>query len=124
MGRKYALSDAGQNAIIQDNCTCPRCDAPKPFLYKNNGSKGQLLCKICDARLPPDESRFSPVKLRCPHCGHTLVPKKERKHFIIHKCVNTKCPYYLYNLKKVDKKDLREDYGKTNKCLLPEIQQT
>ena len=28
---------------IQDSCTCPRCDAPKHFLYKNNGSKGQLL---------------------------------------------------------------------------------
>ena len=35
---------------IPDDCSCPRCDAPKPFLYKNNGSKGQLLCKICDTR--------------------------------------------------------------------------
>lgn len=43
---------------------------------------------------------------------HTLVPKKSRKHFIIHKCVNPKCPYYLKNLKKVDKADLKEDYGK------------
>lgn len=52
------------------------------------------------------------MKLRCPHCGHTLVPKKDRKHFIVHKCVNAKCPYYLHNLKKVDKKDLEEAYGK------------
>ncbi len=52
------------------------------------------------------------MKLRCPHCGNTLVPKKERKHFIIHKCINPKCPYYLYNLKKVDQEDLRQDYGK------------
>ena len=43
---------------------------------------------------------------------HTLVPKKSRKHFIVHKCVNPKCPYYLKNLKKVDKDDLKEDYGK------------
>ena len=85
---------------IPDDCTCPRCNAPKPFLYKNNGSKGQLLCKVCDARFSPDESRFSSVKLRCPHCGNTLVPKKDRKHFIVHKCVNPKCPYYLHNLKK------------------------
>ena len=34
------------------------------------------------------------------------------RHFIIHKCVNPKCPYYLHNLKKVDKEDLEEDYGK------------
>ena len=79
---------------FDDSCTCPRCDAPKPFLYKNNGSKGQLLCKICDARFSPDESRFSSVKLRCPHCGNTLVPKKDRKHFIVHKCINLKCPYF------------------------------
>ena len=58
---------------IPDDCTCPRCNAPKPFLYKNNGSKGQLLCKVCDARFSPDASRFSSVKLRCPHCGNTLV---------------------------------------------------
>ena len=52
------------------------------------------------------------MKLRCPHCGNTLVPKKDRKHFIVHKCVNPKCPYYIHNLKKVDKEDLKEDYGK------------
>ena len=38
--------------------------------------------------------------------------KKDRKHFVVHKCVNPKCPYYLHNLNKVDKKDLKEDYGK------------
>ena len=53
-----------------------------------------------------------PLNLRCPHCGNALVPKKDRKHFIIHKCVNPKCPYYLHNLKKVDKEDLKENYGK------------
>lgn len=52
------------------------------------------------------------MKLRCPHFANTLVPKKDRKHFIIHKCVNPKCLYYLNSLKKVDKKDLKEDYGK------------
>ena len=36
-----------------------------------------------------------------------LAHKKDRKHFVVHKC-----PYYLHNLKKVDKKDLAEDYGK------------
>ena len=60
----------------------------------------------------PTESRTSSVKLRCLHCGNTLVPKKDRKHFIVHKCVNPKCPYYLHNFKKVDNADLKEDYGK------------
>ena len=73
-GKKIRPISRRSECDIPDSCTCPRCDAPKPFLYKNNGSKGQLLCKICDARFSPDESRFSAVKLRCPHCGNTLVP--------------------------------------------------
>ncbi len=97
---------------ISDDCKCPRCNAPKPFLYKNNGSKGQILCKICQNRFSSDEKRHSSLNLRCPHCSHSLVPKKDRKHFIVHKCVNPKCPFYLRNLKKVDKQDLDEDYGK------------
>ena len=97
---------------ISDDCKCPRCNAPKPYLYKNNGSKGQILCKVCQNRFSPEENRCTKLKLRCPHCTHTLVPKKDRKHFVVHKCVNPKCPYYLHNLKKVDKNDLKENHGK------------
>ena len=98
---------------ISDDCKCPRCNAPKLYLYKNNGSNGQILCKVCSTTFSPVESRFTKtMALRCPHCLNTLVHKKDRKHFILHKCVNPKCPYYLHNLKKVEKKDLNEDFGK------------
>ena len=98
---------------ISDDCRCPSCNAPKPYLYRNNGKGGQIKCKVCDAKFSPDENRFSKqFTLRCPHCGKALVQKKERKHFILHKCVNPKCPYYLHNLRKVERKDLKEDYGK------------
>jgi len=98
---------------IPEDCFCPCCGAPMPYLYKNNGSKGQILCKICDTCFAPGENRFDKThKLKCPYCNHSLVPKKNRKFFRVHKCVNLKCPYYLNNLKKVDKIDLAEDYGK------------
>lgn len=97
---------------IPDDCKCPRCNAPKPYIYKNNGSAGQFICKICQTTFQPNNRYNQPFKLRCPYCSHSLVSKKNRKHFIIHKCVNHKCPYYLENLKKVDKLDLAEDYGK------------
>ena len=98
---------------IPENCSCPRCKAPSIYLYKNNGSKGQLLCKVCDARFSPDNNnRFSSLNLRCPYCGLSLLQKKERKHFVIHKCVNPQCAYYLGNLKKVDPADLNEDFGR------------
>ena len=44
---------------IPEDCSCPRCDAPMPYLYRNNGSKGQILCKVCGARFSPRDSRFS-----------------------------------------------------------------
>ena len=98
---------------IPQDCSCPSCGAPQPYLYRNNGKAGQLKCKVCNTNFSPDENRFAKqFTLRCPHCGKALVAKKERKHFILHKCVNPKCPYYLHNLKKVDKADLNEDYGK------------
>lgn len=111
-GKKIRPVNRRSECDIPVDCSCPRCDAPMPYLYRNNGSKGQILCKVCGARFSPGDSRFSSMKLRCPHCGNALVPKKERKHFILHKCVNPKCPYYLRNLKKVDADDLKEDYGR------------
>ena len=98
---------------IPDDCTCPRCNAPRPYLYKNNGSKGQVLCKVCSTAFSSEENRFAkPFTLRCPYCSHAPVRKKERKQSAVHKCVNTHCPYYLHNLQKVDKEDLAQDYGK------------
>lgn len=111
-GKKIRPISRRSDCDIPKDCSYPRYDAPMPFLYKNNGSKKQLLCKIFSATFLPDEGRFSAAKLQCPHCGRALTPKKERKHFIVHKCVNPECPYYLNNLKKFDKTDLAEKYGK------------
>ena len=100
--------------IPDDHC-CPICEAPVQYLSWNDGQKkSQIRCKVClNLYAPSEDNRFSKThKLHCPHCSWILVPKKDRKHFIVHKCVNPKCPYYLNNLKRVDKDDLQEDYGK------------
>ena len=44
-----------------------------------------------------------PEKTKCPKCGATLTEQKQRKHFRIHKCNNSKCSYYQKNLKKLPK---------------------
>ena len=81
---------------------------PNP-IFITYGSKGQLLCKVCSTTFSPSENRFAkPFSLKCPHCNHSLQRKKDRKHFVIHKCVNPKCSYYLHNLKKVDKEELKD----------------
>jgi len=112
-GKKIRPVTRRSDSDIPQDCSCPRCQAPSIYLYRNNGSRGQMLCKVCDTRFSPEDNRFSKtVTLKCPHCGHALSRIKDRKHFVIHKCINPKCPYYLHNLKKVDKKDLAEDNGK------------
>ena len=97
---------------IPEDIVCPVCGAPHHFIYDNNGGNGQYQCKVCGQTFTSGESATTPVKLMCPHCGHALVPKKDRKFFRIHKCVNPKCSHYLHQLSKVDPKDLSENYGK------------
>lgn len=113
-GKKIKPINRRSNSDISEDCSCLRCGAPHIFLYKNNGSKGQLMCKVCDSKFATEENRFSKTaSLRCPHCSHSLVPKKNRKHFIVHKCINPNCSYYLHNLKKVKKEHLQKDDGKS-----------
>lgn len=88
---------------IPEDTTCPLCGAPHQYIYDNNGGKGQFQCKICSKTFVTGEQVTSPMRLVCPYCGHSLTPKKDRKHFIIHKCINVKCSYYRNNLKKLPK---------------------
>ena len=97
---------------IPEDTVCPLCGAPHQYIYDNNGGNGQYQCKVCGQTFCSGEIVTTPFRLTCPHCTHTLAAKKDRKFFRIHKCVNPKCPYYLHNLSKVDKEDLKEDYGK------------
>lgn len=87
---------------------CPRCGAPHSYLYDNTGGRGQLLCKVCNLRFNMDKTDFKPITLICPYCGHTLVQKKDRKHFNIHKCVNKNCSFYLDSLNKLSPEDRAE----------------
>lgn len=115
MTKRSNPSSAVSDATSQSTVIAPACDAPVDYLMWNDGKKkSQILCKVCQTHFSPTKDNlFSKTSvLKCPHCNHNLVHKKDRKHFLIHKCVNPKCPYYLYNLKKVNKKHLTEGYGK------------
>lgn len=88
---------------ISEDIICPLCGAPHQYIYDNNGGRGQYQCKICGQSFSSSKDITSPLKLLCPYCGHALVPKKDRKHFIVHKCVNEKCSYYKQNSNKLPK---------------------
>lgn len=97
---------------IPEDTLCPVCGAPHHYIYDNNGGRGQFQCKVCGATFVTGEQIASPIRFFCPYCGHSLVAKKDRKFFRIHKCVNENCSFYRHNLKQVDPKDLEEPHGK------------
>ena len=39
-----------KKSVVSETTVCPRCGATHQYLYKNNGSKGQCLCKVCGER--------------------------------------------------------------------------
>jgi transposase-like protein/transcription elongation factor Elf1 len=88
---------------IPENISCPRCGAPHNYIYDNNGSRGQFQCKVCGQNFNESNHADKPMVFLCPYCGHTLSPRKDRKHFRIHKCVNPECSYYQGNLSKLPK---------------------
>lgn len=86
---------------IPSKIVCPKCGAPHHYIYDNNGDRGQFKCRICDKIFNESNYATKPIVLVCPYCGHTLTQKKDRKHFRIHKCTNSKCSYYLDGLKRL-----------------------
>ena len=86
---------------VPESVTCPRCDAPHIYIYDNDGGRGSYRCKVCSCIFANGKKVTKPLVLKCPYCNCVLVPKKDRKHFTIHKCVNKSCSYYLANVKKL-----------------------
>jgi transposase-like protein len=77
--------------------SCPYCGAPHEYLYNNDGGRGQMLCKVCQNRFSaktPPPATF----LQCPYCGNALFRIKDRKGFVIHKCVSKHCKFYKNSL--------------------------
>ncbi len=99
----------GKVRNVPADTVCPRCDAPHQYMYDNNGGNGQYQCKVCRQTFITGQKVTSPLVLICPYCGHILSPKKNRKHFIIHKCVNKNCSYYKRNLTALPKDLTKEE---------------
>ncbi|MGL5802372.1 MAG: IS6 family transposase [Cetobacterium sp.] len=96
------------NISISNTVICPKCGAPHEYIYNNNGTKGQYLCKVCSTTFK-EYNYVSKIAYKCPYCGKALSKHKERKSFNLHKCTNSKCSYYLKNLKALPKNIAPED---------------
>jgi putative transposase len=95
---------------VPESIICPCCEAPHSYIYDNNGGKGQFQCKICKSTFTRKNQFSKSVILRCPHCNKALVAIKDRKFFVVYKCKNNDCSFYLKNIRSLSKeeKDLFE----------------
>ena len=98
---KPVRTQKGKIRNVPNHTICPLCGAPHQYIYDNNGGKGQFKCKVCQKTFVTGEQVSSPLVLKCPYCNHSLVAKKDRKHFTVHKCINNKCSYYISNVRKL-----------------------
>jgi len=88
---------------IPSEIICPCCGAPHEYIYDNNGGRGAYRCKVCGQTFSSGVTVSSHQVFACPYCGKYLQPQKERKHYVIHRCVNEHCSYYRENLNKLPK---------------------
>lgn len=96
------------NSSVPSSLKCPCCSAPSNYIYDNTGGRGQFWCKVCDTHFNNQQAFESHSIYKCPFCSHSLVPIKSRENFIIHKCVNSNCNYYLNAINSLSPDDLIE----------------
>lgn len=89
------------NKVLTYKGICVYCGAPNDYLYLNN-NKGQMKCKCCEntftdkVTLPEEEAIY------CPYCKCRLELHHDRNNYIVYRCPNKKCSYYLNNKELVD----------------------
>lgn len=104
------LKPVNSKVPVPESIICPCCEAPHSYIYDNNGGKGQFQCKVCKSTFTRKNQFSKSVILRCPHCNKALVAIKDRRFFVVYKCKNNDCSFYLKNIRSLSKeqKDLFE----------------
>lgn len=97
------LSPVNSKVPVPESISCPCCGAPHIYIYDNNGGRGQFKCKVCNSTFNRKNHFSKSVTLRCPHCNKALEPIKERKFFVVYKCKNNDCSFYIRNIKSLSK---------------------
>ncbi|WP_077367778.1 DDE-type integrase/transposase/recombinase [Anaerosalibacter sp. Marseille-P3206] len=97
------LKPVNSKVPVPESISCPCCGAPHIYIYDNNGGRGQFKCKVCESTFSRKNQFSKSVILRCPHCNKALEPIKDRKFFIIYKCKNNECSFYLKNKNSLSK---------------------
>lgn len=78
--------------------SCIYCNAPNEFLYNNNNGN-QCKCKVCSNTFNFNHRTYDELAFYCPHCKYKLEVYHDRSNYIVYRCRNDKCSYYLNTLK-------------------------
>jgi len=93
---------------VSDAVSCPFCGVPHTYIYDNSGGRGQFLCKVCHSSFFLSDVKSAPAALYCPYCGALLHKLRERKGFLIHKCMSYNCSFYKHSLASLSNADKLE----------------
>lgn len=97
---------------INVKVSCPRCNAPKEYLYDNNGKEIQFECKCCEHIFSIRSHSTKELTYKCPHCNYKLYLKHKRENFNVYVCNNKNCSFYLNNknsMNVIDRKKFKEN---------------
>jgi len=78
---------------VPEKMSCPRCGAPSPYIYVNNG-RGQFRCKVCESIFHKKSRYLKEAILKCPYCMGLLEKSKNRQDFTLYRCRHDDCPFY------------------------------
>jgi transposase-like protein len=106
-GKKISPVKRNRGKAPPVGCRCAVCNAPRNYLYLNNGKlSSQVLCKICGHTSPTHQAkRKKKAVYFCPHCSHALFKWKESKQYTTFKCPNHNCPHYLNNKMRLNEEE-------------------
>lgn len=94
--------------VIPFEISCPKCDAPKAFLYPRSDKFAHFDCKVCNNSFASSRQYETDISLKCPHCFNKLALYHQRDDFNVYKCMNYKCSYYLNNKKSMSLLDQKK----------------
>ena len=93
---------------ISIKVSCPCCNAPKDYLYDNNGKHIQFECKVCCYIFSTNPNKQKDVILKCPHCYCVLEHRASRNDYDVYVCRNIKCSYYINYLSSLTLSDRKK----------------
>jgi len=85
--------------------SCPFCNAPHDYIYSRKSQKKGFTCKCCKNFFTSSFEKVKSLSFKCPHCNLFLEKHKVKPSFILYKCKNDNCPFYIKSLNNLSSKE-------------------